>query len=153
MLRNPILHDPYFLGKLFFIGRLEPKDIGFDEIAEIFSKRLLKENDAQQVNSISIRRFQLSEGSKWRLPHSGSPILITELNVELSNNQVLEWRLEELNENVDKIKQQGVFRYALMLFGIGVFVHIAGIILHVNNTVASYATLILPIFAISSEMC
>jgi hypothetical protein len=112
------------LEKLETKNELIPQDIGFTQINQIFFDLLRPQVEPEVLEKISILKIR-REGAI--LGFSTKRVKeIVPLKIELSNGQTVDWNWESLDTEVEKLKQQNIFKYATVIFVIGAIVQIVG---------------------------
>ncbi len=113
------------VAKLERLQNLGPDDKGFAELAGVFRKLAAEQNPPEAIASISVLRISrepstgiafTSKGVVERLP----------IRFELSSGQIIKWDLSKLRTNVDELKGQHVFVWAVGVFVSGLILQAIG---------------------------
>ena len=110
---------------------LTPSDEGFNEFQDIFLNLLCAQNPTEQVTSISILKFQ-REGARLAFSKKRAREVIP-IKVFISNGQEIDWNIEDLVENVERLKKTDTFVISVIIFLFGVIIQIIGVIIQLNK--------------------
>lgn len=110
---------------------LEPADEGFVEFQEIFLDLLRHQNPTQNINLISVSKFQ-REGSRLAFSVKRTKEVIP-IKVLISNGQELVWNLEELTLKIDNFKKSNTFVVSITIFVFGVVIQVIGFIVELKK--------------------
>jgi len=104
--------------------KLEQKDQGFPEIAQLFKNVAVKTNSPDVVDKIDVTQF-IRKGAMLAFSSDRAKEVI-KVEVIFSNGQSVNWDLNEIDSMVKDMKTSNVFRWALIMFFIGVLIQIIG---------------------------
>jgi len=110
---------------------IESQDDGFTEFQEIFLNLLRKQNPSQNIDSISVLKFQ-REGARMTFSQKRTKEVIP-IKVFISNGQELDWNLEELTSKIENFKKKNTFVISICIFLLGVTIQIVGFIIELNK--------------------
>ncbi len=111
------------LAKLERLQNLGPRDKGFAELVGVFQKLAVHQNPPEAMASISVLAISrepstgiafTSKGTVERLP----------IRFELSNGQIITWDLAKLRSNIDELKGQHIFVWAVGVFVFGLILQV-----------------------------
>ncbi|MBL7136932.1 MAG: hypothetical protein ISS81_10165 [Candidatus Marinimicrobia bacterium] len=110
---------------------IEPKDEGFNEFQEIFLNRLREQNPSQNIDAITVLKFQ-REGARMTLSQKRAKEVIP-IKVFISNGQELVWNLEELTNQINNFKKKNTFVISIVIFLFGVAVQVFGFVIELKK--------------------
>ncbi len=106
---------------------LEPQDLGFPEIAQLFKNVAAKQNPPDVVQKTQVTQF-VRKGAALAFSTKRAKEVIN-IEVKLSNDQSVEWDLNEIAPMVDALKTSNTFYWALALFFVGVIIQVIGFLI------------------------
>ena len=99
---------------------LNPGEKGFKEIVDIFIDVASQQNKPQIISKIKVLKI-VREGAQLRFSQKRAKEVIP-IKFELSNGQTIDWDLESMTEEINKLQQKSLFKYSIWIL-------IAGIVL------------------------
>ena len=105
---------------------LKPTDNGFIEISQFFKSVAAKQNPPDIVKKINPTEF-IRKGAIQSFTANRAKEVI-KVDVKLSNGQTVSWDLNEISSMVKDSKSTNTFKWALIIFSIGVLIQIIGFI-------------------------
>lgn len=112
------------LEKLRDVKSLIPSDKGFIEISQLFKNVATKQNPPEIVERINPTEF-LRKGAMQTFSADRVKEVI-KVDVKLSNEQIVSWDLNEISTMVEALKSTNTFKWALMIFSLGVLIQVVG---------------------------
>jgi len=113
--------------KLRDVKSLKPTDKGFIEISQLFKNVAAKQNPPEVVERINPTEF-VRKGAMQAFTADRVKEVI-KVDVKLSNGQAVSWDLNEISSMVKALKSTNTFKWALIIFSLGVLIQIIGFIL------------------------
>jgi hypothetical protein len=115
------------LEKLRDVKSLMPPDKGFIEISQLFKNVAAKQNPSKIVERINPTEF-IRKGAMQAFTADHVKEVI-KVDVKLSNGQIVSWDLNEISLMVQALKLTNTFKWALIIFSLGVIIQLVGFLL------------------------